>query len=361
MNHTRVIGLAVLIVSMGVVADDVTVERVIGVEMPGEYKHPCTITQLNNGDLYIAYYGGSGEYEDDSKVWGIRKPAGENAWSPPECIADTPFRGEGNPVVWQAPDGLVWLFYVQRYGDTWSDSRVKGKISRDGAKTWSDSFLLTFEQGMMVQGLPIVLKNGDYLLPAYYETGHDQEKTDPDTASLFFRINPRTNTWAETGRIVSDNGNLQPHAVQLTDDHLIAYCRRGGSFDPLPDGRIIRAESNDGGNTWTRGAASQFKNPNAAIAFVKLANAHLLLVYNDSISGRTPLTVSISTDNDKTWEYKRNIAESGESQTFAYPVAIQDRDGKIHVVCTTDNRKTILHFTFDEQAILLHPAESNAQ
>jgi len=31
---------------------------------------------------------------------------------------------------------------------------------------------------------------------------------------------------------------------------------------------------------------------------------------------------------------------------------MQARDGKIHVVCTTDIRKTILHLTFDEEAIL---------
>ena len=67
-------------------------------------------------------------------------------------IADTPDRGEGNPVVWQAPDGVVWLFYVNRYDETWSSSRIKAKISRDGAVTWSDSFMLTFEPGAMVAG-----------------------------------------------------------------------------------------------------------------------------------------------------------------------------------------------------------------
>lgn len=349
--------LVVLSAGAALATNDIAVERVIGTEAPGGYKHPCTITELHNGDLYIAYYGGSGEYEDDSKVWGMRKMKGTDSWSEPVCIADTPFLGEGNPVVWQAPDSLVWLFYVQRYGDTWSDSRIKAKISRDGAKTWSDSFMITFQQGMMVQGLPIVLNDGAYLLPAYYETGHDQEKTGPDTASLFLRIDPRNNTWMETGRIMSDNGNLQPQAVQLTGDHLVAYCRRGGSFDPDPAGRIIRAESHDGGNTWSRGTPSQFKNPNAAIAFIKLQNGHLLLVYNDSISGRTPLTASISTDGDKTWPYKRNIAESDETQTFAYPVAIQTGDGEIHVVCTTDVRKTILHFAFGEEAILSHETD----
>ena len=41
----------------------VPVERVFGPEHPGgRYKHPASIAQLANGDLYLAYYTGSGEY-----------------------------------------------------------------------------------------------------------------------------------------------------------------------------------------------------------------------------------------------------------------------------------------------------------
>ena len=337
-------------------AQDIQVEKVIGTEHKGGYKHPATITQLQNGDLYIAYYGGSGEYQNDSKVWGLRKPAWADKWSEPQVLADTPFRDEGNPVIWQAPDGLVWLFYVQRYGDTWSDSRIKAKISRDGARTWSDSFMVAFEQGMMVQGLPTLLRDGDYLLPVYHETGHNREKLAPTTSSLFLRINPRTMDMTFTNKITSKYGNLQPHAVQITDKYLVAYCRRGGSYDPIPDGRIVRSESHDGGRTWSAGTESSFPNPNAGIDFIRLKNGHLMLVYNDSIAERNPLAVAISTDNDKSYAYKRIIASTPDpsKQTFAYPVAIQTRDGRIHVVCTTDSRKTILHFTFDESAILSH-------
>jgi hypothetical protein len=35
---------------------------------------------------------------------------------------------------------------------------------------------------------------------------------------------------------------------------------------------------------------------------------------------------------------------------FAYPCAIQSHDGKIHVVCTTDERTAILHAVFEESA-----------
>ncbi|MFH1743181.1 MAG: sialidase family protein [bacterium] len=340
------------ILSVCVLADDIQVTRVFGPEHPGAYKHPASITELANGDLYIAYYCGSGEYGTDTAVYGGRLKAGETQWSLPEIIADTPDRSEGNPVVWQAPDGLVWLFYVNRYGDTWSSARVKGKISKDGAHTWSDSFMLTFEEGTMARSQPIVLNNGDYLLPLYHETGEDTEMTASDTCSFFMRYNPKEKTWTETNRIRSPMGNLQAQVAQIDDDYLVCYIRRGGNFLPTNDGYLLRAESRDGGWTWSDAKQTKFLNPNSAVDFIKLKNGHLLLVYNDNMNERTPLTIAVSTDNDKTYPYRRNIMEG--DNTFAYPYAIQTRDEKIHVVYTTDNRKVVMHVVFEEDAILKH-------
>ena len=343
-----------LIASVATADDAIKIEKVIGTEYPGEYKHPAAITELDNGDLFVSYYGGGGEYEDESKVWGIRRAKGADTWSEPQLLADTPFLGEGNGIVWQAPDGLVWLFYVQRYGPTWSESRTLAKISRDGAKTWSDSMVLDFELGTMCRGLPIVLNNGDYLLPVYHETGSDINQTFPDTASFFLRHNVKDRTWTPTGRIYSKNGNLQPEAVQISDEHLIAYIRPGGNFEPSDSRYIVRAESKDGGDTWSKGEDSPFHNPNGAVSFLKLQNGHLLLVFNDSMNYRTPLTAAISEDNDKTWPHRRDLATSGIHNTFAYPMAIQAKDGTIHVVCTTDVRKTVLLLSFQEEAVLGH-------
>jgi predicted neuraminidase len=329
--------------------------RVFGPEHPGQYKHPASITQLTNGDLYISYYGGTAEYGDDTAVYGSRLKVGQTKWTEPKVIANTPGRGEGNSVVWQAPDGRVWLFYVNRYGESWSNARVKGKISDDGAETWSDSFMLNFEEGTMVRGQPIVLNNGDYLLPMYYETGDDREKTSSTTCSYFMRYNPKTKVWTETNRIKSPMGNLQAQVVQLTDDYLIAYIRRGGDFLPTDHGYTLRSESRDGGYTWTDAVDTKFLNPNSAVDFIKLQNGHLLLVYNDNMNDRTPLTVTVSTHNDKTYPYRRNIA--GGDNSFAYPYAIQSRDGKIHIVYTTNGRTTIMHTVFDEFAIIGSPPE----
>lgn len=333
-------------------ADDIFYERIFGQEQPGQYKHPASFTELSNGDLYLVYYGGGGEYEKNTAVHGSRLKKGEKAWSAPTVVADTPNRSDGNAVIWQAPDGLVWLFYVVRYSDTWSESRIKYKVSKDNAQTWSDSDMLTFDLGTMVRGRPITLNDGDYLLPIYHETGKDREIVGADTTSLFLRYSPKSGEWTETNRVTSRLGNLQPSVVQITDDYLVAYCRRGGGYGPLADGFVVRTESRDGGKTWSEGKDSQFPNPNAATDFIKLQNGHLLLVYNDNNEGdRNPLTVSISTDQDRSWPHRRNIVDDPKNEA-AYPCAIQTRDGKIHILYTTDRRSVIRRAVFDESAIL---------
>jgi predicted neuraminidase len=345
---------SLLPIASAIAADDIRLERLFGPEVPGKYKHPASITELDNGDLYVVYYGGEGEYEGDTAVYGSRLAHGSDTWTRPAIIADTPGRSEGNAVVWQAPDGVVWLFYITNYGPTWSTSRIKYKLSKDRAHTWTDSDMLAFELGSMVRGRPIVLQSGDYLLPVYHETGEDRERTAEDTCSFFFRYNPKTKAWTESNRIFSPTGNLQPAVVQINGDYLVAYCRPGGDFEPNPNRFVIRSESRDGGQTWSKGVNSQFPNPNAAVDFIKLASGYLLLVYNDTnVGDRMPLTAAISTDNDQSYPHRRDIVNK-PGDTAAYPVAIQTSDGKIHVVYTSQERQVVNRAVFDQSAIVGH-------
>ncbi|MCS7315687.1 MAG: sialidase family protein [Bryobacterales bacterium] len=328
-------------------------EKVFGPETPtGPYKHPASFTELDNGDLLLVYYGGAGEYANDTAIYGSRLRKGARKWTPPVVWAKDPFRSAGNPVIWQAPDGVVWLFYVVRFGPTWSDSRIQCKISRDRGRSWSDASLLALEAGMMVRGRPIVLSDGDYLLPVYQETGHDTEFVGPDSTSLFLRYDRRSGQWRQTGRIRSANGNIQPAVVEISANRLLAFCRRGGGYGPGSRGYIVRAESHDGGWTWTEGRDTEFPNPNAAIELIRLVSGKLLLVYNPSMSERTPLTAALSADGGNTFPWRRNIAEGPGD--FAYPVALQSADGKIQVVYTSHRRTVINRAIFDE-AWLMQP------
>lgn len=328
-------------------AGEAIIHRAFGPEIKtGPYKHPARMEELANGDLYLVYYGGEGEYASSTAVFGSRLKKGSRRWTKPVVIAQDPFRSLGNGVIWQAPDGPVWLFYVVRHGATWSTSRVQAKISRDGCQTWSDAFPLVDQEGMMVCNRPIVLQNGDYLLPLYHETGHDTEFTGFDSTSLFLRYEAAKKLWKQTGPIRAAAGSIQAAVVQLQPNHLVAYSRRCGNYEPTTNGWIIRAESQDGGWSWSQGTNSIFPNPNAAIDFIKLASGHLLLVYNHSMNDRTPLTVALSTDQDRSYPHRRNLAEG--PYDYAYPLALQTKDGRIHVIFTSHERTVINHATLDE-------------
>lgn len=339
----------ILLTGISLARAELNVERVIGKEFPGEYKHPACIEQFDNGDLYIAYYTGQGEYADDTAVYGMRKRPG-GAWTKPTVIADTPHRSEGNAVVWQDPTGVVWLFYVCRYGDTWSKSRIKAKMSKDRGHTWSDSTIIAFEQGMMVRNRPIVLNSGKYLLPVYLEKGDDREAVGAESTSRFLEYDAEKKAWSASGVIASKKGNVQPAVAVIGGQRLVAYCRRGGGYGPTTDGYLVRAESSDNGKTWSEGVDSQFPNPNAAVDFLRLRSGSFLLVYNRSMDDRTPLSAAISTDQDKSYPHRRDLV-TGDGP-FAYPFVIQGRDDTIHCVFTTEDRTVIKHLTFRESDIV---------
>ena len=121
------------------------------------------------------------------------------------------------------------------------------------------------------------------------------------------------------------------------------------AIEPTTNGWLIRAESHDGGRTWSEGLNSRFRNPNAAVDFVKLRSGNLLLVFNDNMNDRTPLTVALSPDGDRTWPWRRNIAEG--PYDYAYPMAVQTRDGKIHLIFTSHERSVVNHAVLDEEWI----------
>jgi predicted neuraminidase len=112
---------------------------------------------------------------------------------------------------------------------------------------------------------------------------------------------------------------------------------------------MVRAESSDGGWTWSEGRDSTFQNPNAAVDFLRLASGNLLLVFNDSMTKRTPLVAALSTDGDATYA-RRNIAEGPGD--FAYPIVLQGADGRIHTVYTSNRRQEINHAVFTESWLL---------
>jgi predicted neuraminidase len=108
---------------------------------------------------------------------------------------------------------------------------------------------------------------------------------------------------------------------------------------------IRQIKSDDGGNHWSEAVATKLKNPDSGISMTRLSNGHLLLVYNDSQSDRTPLSICRSRDEGRSWEKPLQL-ESNPGE-YSYPSIIQSSDGLIHVTYTF-RRYAIKHVEMSE-------------
>ncbi len=281
--------------------------------------HASTIVELPDGGLMVAWYAGSEEGAKDVAVLMSRWEADSPKWSKPVVLADTPGKPEGNPVLWVTPENQLRLYYMTMEGDGWETCQMKAIHSDDLGKTWSEPILLEDELGFMLRNKPILLMNGDIILPIY-----DERKW----ASLFWISSDNGQTWQATENLLSEPGNIQPTVIQQADGSLFSLMRTGKR-----GGRLWSATSPDNGRTWTVPVQSQLRNPNAACDMVKLENGLVVLVFNDTQQERENLNVAISKDEGKTWQANLFL-ENQSDKEFSYPAIIQTRDGKIHITYT---------------------------
>ncbi len=146
--------------------------------------------------------------------------------------------------------------------------------------------------------------------------------------------------------------NIQATILQKQNGNLVTYMRDNGP----PPQRHPMSTSTDNGLSWSPVVDSQLPNPGSGSDAVTLANGHWVIAYNDTDDGRHSLAVSLSTDEGKTWPYKRHIEYNHERKSSAaYPSVIQGKDGDIHIVFSfrsaESSLETIKYISIDEQWI----------
>ncbi len=289
--------------------------------------HAATITAFSDGELLAAWYSYSGPEElDGADIYLSRKTKDVAAWEAPQLVIDRP-EADGNPVLYSEGD-RVWLFQaVVPFG--WSTAHIEVQQSADRGKTWQTPQWVSGAIGSNTRFAPIRTATGSLLLPAY---------DDLLGRSLFFESTDGQE-WQFLAAVFSLPGNIQPSVVRLDDDRLLAVMR------PLQAGSLWVTESCDSGHTWSSPRESGFANPVSPAALLRLANGHLVLVFNDSTTERNPLAVAVSLDDGLSWSPAREIARADGG--CSYPSAVQTNDGRVHVVFSV-GRERIDHVAFNE-------------
>jgi predicted neuraminidase len=338
------------------------------------HNHSPSVAEFPNGEIFAVWFRGSGERKaDDVQVMGARKPKGASKWSAPFVVADYPGFPDTNCVLFLDRDRRLWLFWMTFVATEVQTTVLNFRVSREyegltGPPKWERQELLLLaidperfsrkvleffgpdnprslaatdkykaRMGWMVRTRPVELASGRMIVGLY---------SDVFDFSLAALSDDRGATWRASDPIVG-HGGVQPSFVETRGGRLIAYMRDNG---PAPK-RILRAESRDGGETWTPASDTGLPNPGSSVAALTLAGGRWLLVHNDTEKGRHSLAVSISGDEGKSWRAKPHLAQGQEGKdSFHYPFAAPASDGGVHVVYSafTAAGKTIRYAKLSE-------------
>ncbi len=326
---------------------------------PFASSHASTLVELNDGSLLAAWFGGTGEGYRDVAIWSSHRV--NAAWSAPVEIAREPNTPCWNPVLFRTKGHRLWLFY--KFGpspSTWTAAR---KFSDDDGKTWSRAEHLPAGLVGPVRAKPLVLSDGaivsgasieSYLSwAAWIERSTDNGKT----WTKFGPIVPPLGSFDQSlGSIATDAasqdpdaedwkrtfGIIQPSVVSLGGKHLRLYARSTTTI-----ARIAVADSYDNGVTWTAAHLLDLPNPNSGIDAVALKDGRVVLVYNNTTSGRTPLNLAVSNDGE---HFKMFLTLEDLPGEYSYPAMISDSGGDLDITYTWQ-RKAIRYVHIPLSAI----------
>lgn len=302
--------------------------------------HGSTIAQRLHGEFISAWFGGPHENHPEAVVLFGRKPPQDSEWRDIRAIAGMSVpRPYGNAALFvesgTSGEELIWLFYIRsedRHGRGWClDCMTYVCQSTDGGWTWSPPQLLKNQWSFLIKNKPLRLRTGELAIPAY---------SDREDNSVLCVYHDASDQWSFYGPVPTPEnhpGIIQPTLVGWPDGELQMYFRTSTK-------RIWRSRSLDDGRTWETASPTELPNPNSGIDAVTLADGRLVLVYNPTERGRSPLWARISEDRGASWG--RYIVLEDEPGEYSYPAVIVGQDGLVHITYT-HRRERICHAWLD--------------
>jgi predicted neuraminidase len=299
----------------------------IYIEAPFPSAHASTLVELKNGDLLSAWFGGSGEGKPDVAIWSARRTAA--GWSTPVELVREPDIACYNPVLFYSADGKLWLYY--KFGPHPSSWTAGRRFSTDDGKTWSPIEHLPAGIYGPIRAKPLVLGNGIIISGTSVESYHSWSawiERSTDNAVSWSRIGPIT---APPAANTGTYGIIQPSVVRLKNGTLRLYARSTQQI-----ARICVADSSDDGLHWSPVHPLDLPNPNSGIDAVALKDQRVVLIFNNTTNGRTPLNLAVSADGEHFRVFQTLEDSPGE---FSYPALIQTRDGSLAATYTWNRQR----------------------
>ncbi len=279
--------------------------------------HASTIVEHDPGKLMAAWFGGKAEGAKDVEIWASTFDG--KAWSEPKIMGTEPGQPCWNPVLFKTAKGTLFLWYkAGPKPDNWTGYV---RTSADSGKTWTKPEMMPSTLMGPVRAKPIQLANGTILAGTSWESYKNW-------VPFVDRSTDDGKTWKRSNPFpVPEKFNqIQPTLFEAKDGKIVALMR---SSNPRV---VCRAESKDGGETFTPAEETKLPNPSTGVDCVKTKEGDVFLICNPTALGRTPLSIARSEDDGKTW--KKVIDLETELAEYSYPAMILSAAGSLEITYT---------------------------
>ncbi|WP_071639272.1 exo-alpha-sialidase [Escherichia coli] len=159
--------MSVALIRDGVIRPSENDSHVLTAMLPSScpQNHAANILPLPDGALMCVWFAGTQEGIADISVWGSRLPAGGMQWSDAVKLSHDDTRSEQNPVLFLAPDNVLWLLWTAQISGNQDTAIVRYRKSDDLGQTWGEIATLLDKPGTFIRQPITVLDNGNWLLP----------------------------------------------------------------------------------------------------------------------------------------------------------------------------------------------------
>lgn len=303
--------------------------------------HAATILAVDSNEYLVSYFSGTYENHTDTAIWLSRKV--NNRWIEPEVVANISNEPHYNPVLFDAKDGNIYLFF--KAGPSILEWKTYVMQSNDKGKTWTKTVRLVPNDESNGRGPAknkmIILSDGSWLAPGSQETKVDW-KTFTD------RSIDKGKTWQKSNLLFfpddsyEGHGMIQPTLWESSPNKIHMLIRSTA-------GCVFRSDSANGGRTWCEAYPTSIKNNNSGLDIVQTDSHELYLICNPvkAHDRRTPLSIFYSNDNGENWkkycdieteDVTKGTVQELNGGEFSYPAMIIN-DNKLAMVYTVHRKQ----------------------
>jgi predicted neuraminidase len=322
-----------------------TQESIVG-ENEAQLNYNSTIVELSAENLMSCWFSGGREKDAVTKILCSEKNLTGN-WASPRVIVDaigksvpSKMQTSSSPVLFKDQEGTIWLFYDVEEKDRVA---ISFKVSKDNGQTFSAEAKLKGETANL-RSKPIQLSSGRFMMPVF--------KSIPKSSGYIVMLTPDQGVVRDSKNIAIPGIDHRTPALTIKEDErgvnkVFAY------LSDVNAKNVIVSEYDFIAGSFSPIKNSNLPNSTSTVDAVTTDNNQILMIYNDSQSANSPLSLGVSDDGinfKKIWDFE---TASGD---FSNPSFIRDQKGNYHLTYT-HNQKTIRYVNFDSIWLSLRLSE----